>query len=224
MKNRTDSRILIFIVTLGVVLVVLSIAINLASSDHDQTASTPTPVSSNVSYVSADVHAPFGGDKSALADDVNAAINELYRMCHEQPEVLAATMSAFPDVLTDLQLADIGAEALDDAMDGERGGEIQRTLLEKLKALLEEPTTEITFAECDGYAYMIYMVKRDESDDVTPSNLTLVWEHVKLEGNTIMTISVPRADGAKESGDFDMNYGFQRVALATVTSYADEST
>lgn len=162
-------------------------------------------------YASPDIYPPFGEDKSETMDSPNDAANALYRLCYEQPEVLASTMSAFPSVTGLEGLSVDHPIELDQAIEAADGKIVQETLLAKLKALLEADTTQVVFGYWSGPTKMIYMVKRDENAEASPANMTLQWEDVMLEDEPIFGIAVPRETGDKDFGFFAMKYGFQRV-------------
>ena len=63
------------------------------------------------------------------AGDVEELKLQLFEACQAMPEVLAATMSAFPSILEEATIKTSDPIELDNLMDGGDGGEIQATLL-----------------------------------------------------------------------------------------------
>lgn len=162
-------------------------------------------------YATPDIHPPFGADKSELMDNCTDAANALYQLCYAQPEVLTATMSAFPELTGFTGTAAEHCTAIEAALESADGGKVQKALLEKLKTALEADTTQMVFGYWTGQTVMTYMVKRDETAEATPENMTIVWEYVELEDEPIFGIAIPRRDGGKDFGYFAMQYGFQRI-------------
>lgn len=156
---------------------------------------------------------PFGEDSSALAekDDFNAAANALYRVCHDQPEALASTMSAFPRHLQAAGIETTDPIELDNLMDGENGEEVQQALLEQLKLLLESDDAQLAFSDWDGPVQMLGMRVRDGDQPITPPNVELFWYDVDLsEDDCVFAVSVGSDPADKEFGYFYLTGGFQR--------------
>lgn len=153
---------------------------------------------------------PLSGAKTGNGGEFSEAANELYRVCFQQPEVLAATMSAFPQHLRTIGIEDADPAHLDDLIDSENGGEIQRVLLDLLKELLEDPNTQFAFAEWSGQVDMIYMDQRDPDAPDSSSNYYLYWETTKLNNAKIFGMEIGNTPEQREFAYFYLDGGFQR--------------
>lgn len=159
----------------------------------------------------------FGTDKSEFYGNREGTTSALLEICRNQPETLAATVSAYPSVLEACGLdGGMTAKQIDDLLsNGEDGGEIQQKLLDALEAKLTDGGTQFEFYQeynTERSYYMYNMVSSDAED--TPANIGLQAILTKRSGEKQVKITVPVLDAEGnvvryEVGDFNMPCGFQ---------------
>lgn len=138
--------------------------------------------------------------------------SELYYKSHAMPEVLATTMSAFPTLAKAAGMRDVDAQSIDWTLSFEpNGGEVQEALLRSLieQVLLDE-STEVKFYSCTGTATQLVLIIPDDADP-TPETVEIGEEEVELGGVTLMAVTVHYADGASETGYFDVASDYRRT-------------
>lgn len=159
----------------------------------------------------------FGTDKSEFYGNREGTTSALLEICRNQPETLAATVSAYPSILEACGLdGEMTAKQIDDLLsNGEDGGEIQQKLLDALEAKLTDGGTQFEFYQeynTERSYYMYNMVSSDAED--TPANIGLQAILTKRSGEKQVKITVPVLDAEGnvvryEAGDFNMPCGFQ---------------
>lgn len=154
----------------------------------------------------------FGSDRSQYAeeDDLQGALQDLYRVCYYKPEVLASTVSAFSSIKA---AADFDAEATAQEIDhylsfGEHGGSVQEQLLEELRKALESPQTSSRFIERNDKVEMLHMYKSDPEQPDTPANIKLLSVPTDLNGETYACLEITIKG---DTGIFYLPGGFQRI-------------
>lgn len=148
-------------------------------------------------------------DCTELYGDDNALANALYERCHEQPEMLAATVSAYPTLLQNCGIAQSDALEIDQILDNDsRGGEIQQQLLDALKAMLESGEVSYDYGYCDRfYTNMLYSIATTTSgQSLTAKDVNLIWVPVNMSGQAYCTITNQNG----ETGYFSLDMALQR--------------
>lgn len=157
---------------------------------------------------------PLDGVQLGNSSEYAEVVNALYKICHEQPEVLAATISAFPKQLqrNGVTVSDPKAAPmnLDEMMNGENGGDVQLLLLVLLHNILEDPQTKFAFAEWSGPANILCMAKHDPDGPDSMENFYLYWEETNLEDAKVLGIVTGEDSRDHEFAYFDLAGGFQR--------------
>lgn len=104
----------------------------------------------------------FGMDKSYLyeSQDVDETANAIYKIAHEQPEVLATFVSNYPTLLAECGLNEnLTAKEIDDLIsNSEDGGKLQQKLLDAFEQLLESDNTSFEFSLATNRVQTPYMV------------------------------------------------------------------
>lgn len=161
---------------------------------------------------------PLNADSGKFKEegDLQGALQELYKMCANQPETLASTVSAFPTITMAAGFSgDTTAEAaqeIDDFLsEDEHGGATQDILLQGLKEVVESPYTEVHFTERAGKVDMLYMYQVDEEQPVTPANMRLVCLGSEPLGFYPCLEITVRQNGDEHTGIFYLPGGFQRI-------------
>lgn len=159
----------------------------------------------------------FGTDKSEFYGDREGTASALLEICRNQPETLAATVSAYPSILEACGLdGNLTAKQIDDLLsNGDKGGEIQQKLLEALEAKLMDEGTQFDFyQEYDQEkSYYMYNMKPGNPPQ-TPATMGLQAVLTQRHGEKQVKIAVPVLDAngnvvRYEAGDFNMPCGFQ---------------
>lgn len=142
----------------------------------------------------------------ATVEEQQAALTTLYHHCYATPEILAATMSAFPTTALECEyIYDADAAAIDDVLSwSEDGGAAQEWLLDALLSLLADSNTEVQMYTFAGEAevYDLRYVDQEQPDVFTPQNMALYLEKFRSEGADILGITVKYEDGVQETGYF----------------------
>lgn len=149
--------------------------------------------------------------QEATTEEIDEYANDIYKMNHAVPEILAATVSAFPQALADCELESTDAMDLDYTMSwAENGGEVQRQLLEKLKAILEH--AQIQLYHYSGPMTQ-YCIQRTDSDaEPTAENVELYTESGVVQGCQILAVTMAYEDGS-DTGYFNIENAYLRVEL-----------
>ncbi len=159
----------------------------------------------------------FGTDKSEFYGDREGTASALLEICRNQPETLAATVSAYPSILEACGLdGNLTAKQIDDLLsNGDKGGEIQQKLLEALEAKLMDEATQFDFyQEYDTEkSYYMYNMEGGGAEE-TPATMGLQAIQTQRNGEKQVKIAVPVLDVngnvvRYEAGDFNMPCGFQ---------------
>lgn len=122
--------------------------------------------------------------------DANETANLLYRVAHDQPEVLAAYAANFPSMLRQVGLDEgLTAQEIDTMMsEGENGGELQQKLLEAFKNLLESDETAIEFGTANGKVRTDYFM-RSANGDKTPVGYKLGYNEAVRDNEPMFVIT-----------------------------------
>lgn len=145
------------------------------------------------------------------AGDVEELKLQLFEACQAMPEVLAATMSAFPSILEEATIKTSDPIELDNLMDGGDGGEIQATLLKCFVELLASEDTEIEFGLTSGRVDMTFARERNpEAESYAPANIEICWERMMLQDARQVRITSYVRKDAPESLYLDLEHGFAR--------------
>lgn len=159
----------------------------------------------------------FGTDKSEFYGDREGTASALLEICRNQPETLAATVSAYPSILEACGLdGNLTAKQIDNLLsNGDKGGEIQQKLLEVLEAKLMDEGTQFEFyQEYDTEkSYYMYNMEGNGAEE-TPATMGLQAIQTQRNGEKQVKIAVPVLDAngnvvRYEAGDFNMPCGFQ---------------
>lgn len=148
-------------------------------------------------------------NRSDLYGDDNAVANALYGQCHNQPELLAATISAYPTLVKNCGLNSSDALELDRMMDYDSdGGEIQAKLLAELKRMLESGQVKYDYGTCDMVCVnMLYSIATvTPGQELTPPDVNLIWVPVNMSGQRYCMIT----DEYGETGYFSLDMALQR--------------
>lgn len=156
----------------------------------------------------------FGVSRESYAedDDLQGCLQDLYKICANQPETLASTMSAFPDILERVGLrADTPAQEIDDYMsEDEYGGVLQTQLLGELRKLVNDSRTDARFTERSGKANMYYMYTVDNEQASSPANIRLILIPTTVMEDSYVCLEItPR--NSDDTGIFYLAGGFQRI-------------
>lgn len=159
----------------------------------------------------------FGTDKSEFYGDREGAASALLEICRNQPETLAATVSAYPSILEACGLdGNLTAKQIDELLsNGDKGGEIQQKLLEALEAKLMDEGTQFEFYQEYDQEKSYYMYNMEGSGaEETPATMGLQAIQTQRNGEKQVKIAVPVLDAngnvvRYEAGDFNMPCGFQ---------------
>lgn len=159
----------------------------------------------------------FGTDKSEFYGDREGTASALLEICRNQPETLAATVSAYPSILEACGLdGNLTAKQIDDLLsNGDKGGEIQQKLLEALEAKLMDEGTQFDFYQEYDQEKSYYMYNMKPGDPPqTPATMGLQAVLTQRHGEKQVKIAVPVLDAngnvvRYEAGDFNMPCGFQ---------------
>ncbi len=161
---------------------------------------------------------PLNADSGKFEEegDLQGALEELYKMCSNQPETLASTVSAFPSIMEAAgfsgETTAEAAQEIDDFLSNdEHGGATQDALLKMLGEVLESPYTESRFTERTGKVDMLYMYQVDEEQPVTPANMRLVCLGAEPWGAYPCLEITVRQNGNENTGIFYLPGGFQRI-------------
>lgn len=158
---------------------------------------------------------PLNADSGKFKEegDLQGALQELYKMCSNQPETLASTVSAFPSIMEAAGFSgESTAQEIDDYLSNdEHGGYAQEVLLAELKKVVESPYTESRFTERAGKVDMLYMYQVDEEQPVTPANMRLVCLGSEPLGFYPCLEITVRQNGNENTGIFYLPGGFQRI-------------
>lgn len=159
----------------------------------------------------------FGTDKSEFYGDREGTASALLEICRNQPETLAATVSAYPSILEACGLdGNLTAKQIDNLLsNGEKGGELQQKLLEALEAKLMDEGTQFDFYQEYDTEKSYYMYNMEGSGaEETPATMGLQAIQTQRNGEKQVKIAVPVLDAngnvvRYEAGDFNMPCGFQ---------------
>lgn len=158
---------------------------------------------------------PLNADSGKFKEDgdLQGALQELCKMCRNQPETLASTVSAFPSIMEAAGFSgESTAQEIDDYLSNdEHGGYAQEALLAELEKVVESPYTESRFTERTGKVDMFYMYQVDEEQPVTPANMRLVCLGAEPWGTYPCLEITVRQNGNENTGIFYLPGGFQRI-------------
>lgn len=155
---------------------------------------------------------PFATDQNYESLSTAEARQALLELCASQPEVLAATVSAFPSVITDVAgLSETDPIALDELMDGENAADTQLALLQTLRLLLDAPGVSYQYGKYSGTGDLLYLRMRDPNAKLDPSNLELVWDQAEMKNAKVLIVTANYDDRIREVGYFYLAGGFQRL-------------
>ncbi len=136
----------------------------------------------------------FGTDKSEFWGDMDATRVSVLEVNYNQPEVLAATVSHLPSVLTEAGLdANITKGEIDDLISNQDGGsELQEQLYRILEEKLNDVNTQFDFYQEYGQEYSSYIKnKLGDGELSTPENLELGTALVQRNGEKQVRIGIP---------------------------------
>lgn len=196
-----------------VLIVIILLLAGCQSADPGDTAANQAPPSSGTQGAGSTSQTPSDSDFPPLDDDdyVDLA-DELYKICYNQPETLASTMSCFPSLLRACDVDTDDPLEIDELLStSANGGEIQDKLLDALQQLLDNPETEMRVAVWSGRARMLGMETIDPNQPLTPANIRLFWYEETIVFSQILGIAHPLEDGSKEFGYYYLPGGFQRL-------------
>lgn len=153
------------------------------------------------------------GLESGRTDEFQETANALYQECLMRPETLAATISAFPQKLQQIDIENSDPIYLDDLLDGENGGDVQLAMLGLLKEILEDSGVSLAFLKkWSGQADLLCVGRRDPEAPDSPSNTGLYWSETELKDERIFVVSIEASSAQYESAYFLIEDGnFQRV-------------
>lgn len=169
----------------------------------------------------------FGVSKAEYYEDRDGTVEALLDICRNQPETLAATVSAFPSVLQACGLdlkpgasGHIDPREIDLMFNQEGGGDLQERLLKNLQTMLEnqDATTlkfyrEYTRAGFSEGSWYMYTMGSDQETVTAASTQLNLDDQVFRNGEyqVRITFSYVDKDGKTqtETGDFNMDCGFQ---------------
>lgn len=152
---------------------------------------------------------------SPESGNIDAVKKELLNTCCEMPEVLASTMSAFPEYIKTGGFYNADPLALDKACSGENGYECRERLEYLLHHVLDDDQTELVFGYGSGDVKMTQMRKLDASGPDSPDNFELFWEDRRLKDAKQLRITHFNLDGEAEVCYLDLSEGFTRCVPAT---------
>lgn len=136
----------------------------------------------------------FGTDKSEFWGDIDGTRNSILEINRAQPEVLAATVSHLPSVLTEAGLdANLTKNEIDDLLSNQDGGaELQERLYRALEEKLGDANTTYEFYQEYRQEYSSY-IKNSLGDGElsTPENLQLGTDVVQRNGEKQVRIGTP---------------------------------
>lgn len=144
------------------------------------------------------------------SDKLWQAINALYESCYNQPEVMVATLSAFPSLAEECGFTSSDPLEMDEELNSPEGGEIQQRSRKILADFLEDPSTEYGFAKWTGKADMLGMDMKDPQGGLTPQNMILLWTTLDAKDANVLILSHQASDNSREVGYFYIEGGFQR--------------
>ncbi len=136
----------------------------------------------------------FGTDKSEFWGDVDGTRQSVLEINRAQPEVLAATVSGYPSILTEAGLdANITARELDDLLSNQDGGgELQERLYQLLEEKLGDANTQFEFYQEYGQEYSHYIKNvLGDGELSTPENLELGQSWMQRNGEKQVKIGIP---------------------------------
>ena len=136
----------------------------------------------------------FGTDKSEFWGDVDGTRQSILEVCRDQPEVLAATVSAYPSILTTVGLdAKMTPYELDDLLSNqEGGGELQERLLQLLEEGMGDANAQFDFYQEYGQEYSYYMKNAlGDGELSTPENIELGRSLMQRNGEKQVRIGIP---------------------------------
>lgn len=143
--------------------------------------------------------------------DYDEIVNELYRICFNQPETLASTLTGFPNALKAAGCDKTDPLELEDIFNHEGSVYDQNQLLWLLRDILERPTTKYSIISYSGKAKIMGMVKIDESLPSSPQNITLAWFVDIFDQARILQVEVLCADGSYDTAYLHLGSGFGRL-------------
>lgn len=136
----------------------------------------------------------FGTDKSEFWGDVDGTRQSILEINRAQPEVLAATVSGYPSILTEAGLdANMTARELDDLLSNQDGGgELQERLYQLLEEKLSDANTKFEFYQEYGQEYSYYIKNTlGDGELSTPENLELGRSWMQRNGEKQVKIGIP---------------------------------
>lgn len=142
--------------------------------------------------------------------DYDEIANALYQICFNQPETLASTVTAFPEMLQAAGYDETDPIEFEKIFNQPGSIEDQNRVLWLLRDILENPDTEFDFVKWSGDVKIMGMVKVDESQPSSPQNITLAWFEDTLDDAKVVTIAVPRSDGGYDQALLHLGSGFCR--------------
>lgn len=159
----------------------------------------------------------FGGDYSELYGNVEATKQKHFERAFNDPEILASEVFfCFPEAIKDeLGVKGLNPRQIEDAMDGENGGEMQKRTQEIFEKAVFDKETTINFHLANGPQKTIYSYCEDVNNDgvITPDEKHLEWD----------------TKDRHDAKQFDITYAFhitgpdgqERVEYITVTYNMD---
>ena len=164
----------------------------------------------------------FGESKDFVFDlgEVRNATTaqELLSIVRDQPQTMAAFVANYPQIMEaagidasviENQNVEQRAQGVMDALLGENGGDLQKKLLAASGLALYNENTNFEFYLENDTERTFYMAKEDAALGDAIENVKLRLDTKKRNNAKQVQIVMTFADGTQESGDFNLNCGFQ---------------
>lgn len=156
----------------------------------------------------------FGLNQEGVYQNQEKTYDALMREMINQPDILASISANFPTILRMAGLGDDVAgikgfnarqQAVDKALDGKNGGDLQAALVGALGSALK--TAEFTFYLENGTEKTSYIYL--DGDKYKPENASLNLDTKKRNNAKQVYIVITFSDGKQEAADLNMPCGFQ---------------
>lgn len=141
-------------------------------------------------------------------EDAVAALNQL---CYQQPEVMASTISAFPNALKIAGITTTDPILIDELLSSTTDAAMTQIMLAMgWSSVLK--TADYTIDTWSGRADVLYMYQIDPDAEPTPANFALAWDTAELKDEAVLGIHWRSSDGSEEYfGYYLISGGFQRL-------------
>lgn len=226
-KIRQNENSLIFIITTGIIATVLGnliIPSNISlfeifnytndavkNKDIIVAQQSKNTTFSDEMYSNITNLASLGCSELKEATNAQVAADELLNICINQPESLAAVVSVFPNSFKAAGLTETNPLAIEELLESDGGGDLQKELVGALSLILDHPSTEYAYGKFSGSALTLDMCIRDENLDITPENVYLAWSAIELDNSPALIVTIHVKDCEPETGIFDLRTGFQPI-------------